>query len=138
MPDSFPSIIMIWEKISPSMRFQQKCPDFRIQMSGILDPRIPPFRRSVFLANCTFTKIYPSMCPCLWPNVRCSPYDLNATIIGKITAGCNSLETRFTTVAPNPALPFFAINCKMVFAAKHGILHRNAQKCKEVHITFVA
>ena len=26
--------------------FQQKCPDYQIKMSRILDPRIPPFRRS--------------------------------------------------------------------------------------------
>ena len=29
------------------MCFHQKCPDFLPKMSGILDPRIPPFRRSV-------------------------------------------------------------------------------------------
>ena len=29
------------------MCFQWKCPDFLIKMSAILDPRIPPFRRSV-------------------------------------------------------------------------------------------
>ena len=33
-------------KISPFMCFQQKCPEFPPKMSGILDPRIPPFRRS--------------------------------------------------------------------------------------------
>ena len=39
-------IYMNWEKISLFMRFQQKCPDFVTKKSGILDPRITPFRRS--------------------------------------------------------------------------------------------
>ena len=30
------------------MRFQKKCLDFLLQISGILEPRIPPFRRSVY------------------------------------------------------------------------------------------
>ena len=34
-------IFIIWEKISPYTCFQQKCPDFQLIMSGILDPRIP-------------------------------------------------------------------------------------------------
>ena len=39
-------IFMILEKISPFICFKQKCPDFLLKMSGILDPRVPPFRRS--------------------------------------------------------------------------------------------
>ena len=33
------------------MCFQLKCPDFPSKMSGILDPRIPPFRSSALKAN---------------------------------------------------------------------------------------
>ena len=34
------------------MCFPQKCPDFLLKMPGILDPRIPPIRRSVTLIWC--------------------------------------------------------------------------------------
>ena len=44
-------IFMIWEKISRLMCFQPKCPDFLLKLSGILDPRMPPFRRSGALAH---------------------------------------------------------------------------------------
>ena len=39
-------IFVIWEKINPFMCFLHKCPDFLLLLSGILVPRIPPFRRS--------------------------------------------------------------------------------------------
>ena len=42
-------IFMNWGEISPFMCFQKKCPDFLLKMSGILDPRIPPFRRSAHM-----------------------------------------------------------------------------------------
>ena len=44
-------IFMIWEKISRLMCFQPKCPYFLLKLSGILDPRMPPFRRSGALAH---------------------------------------------------------------------------------------
>ena len=39
-------IFMFWKKISPFICFKQECLDSQKKMSGILDPRIPPFRRS--------------------------------------------------------------------------------------------
>ena len=39
-------IFMNWEEVCPFMCFHTKCPDFLLKMSRILDPRIPPFRRS--------------------------------------------------------------------------------------------
>ena len=52
MGESFIFIFMIW--------YQQKCPNFLPKMSGILDPRIPPFRRSAtsFTSINVFTILY--------------------------------------------------------------------------------
>ena len=44
-------IFMILEKISRLMCFQPNCPDFLLKLSGILDPRMPPFGRSGVLVQ---------------------------------------------------------------------------------------
>ena len=45
-------------RIFPLICFQQKCPDVLLRMSRILDPRIPPFRRSGTPQKKTRKKVY--------------------------------------------------------------------------------
>ena len=39
------------------MFFQLKCPDFPSKMSGILDPKIPPFRTSALFSSAVFAAV---------------------------------------------------------------------------------